>query len=81
MLDRGLRVAGEVWPHLSVMETMGREVGITSAEFAELADAVQTAIGAWPKYARRAGVPRELAAEARAWHRRIRESVITTKVG
>ena len=81
MLDRGLRVAGEVWPHLSVMETMGREVGITSAEFAELADAVQMAIGAWPKFARRAGVPRELAAEVRAWHRRIRESVITTKVG
>jgi len=81
MLDRGLRVGGEVWPHLRVMEAMCREVGITKAEFAEIADDVQTAIGAWPKFARRAGVPKEIAAEAHAWHRRIRESVITATVG
>jgi serine/threonine-protein kinase HipA len=75
MLDRGLRVNGEVWPRLETMESMCREVGITKAEFAGLADAVQTAIGRWGDYARRAGVPKDIVAEARVWHRRIRESI------
>ena len=75
MLDRGLRVNGEVWPRLDVIESMCREVGGTKAEFAEIADAVQAAIGHWGKFAKQAGVPKDLAAEASAWHRRIRESV------
>jgi len=75
MLDRGLRVNGEVWPRLAAIGSMCREVGIAKAEFAEIADAVQVAIGRWGKFAKQAGVPKDLAAEAGAWHRRIRESV------
>jgi serine/threonine-protein kinase HipA len=75
MLDRGLRANGEVWPRLAAMQATCREVGITKVEFTELADAVQTAIGRWGDYARRAGVPKDIIAEARLWHRRIRESV------
>jgi serine/threonine-protein kinase HipA len=78
MLDRGLRINGEVWPRLETMESMCREVGISKGEFAELVDAVQTAIGRWGDHARRAGVPKDMIAEARAWHRRIRESVSPT---
>lgn len=78
ILDRGLRVNGEVWPHRGVMEAMGREVGITKSELGEIFDAVQTAIGGWPKFARRAGVPKEIATEARSWHKRIRENVLAT---
>jgi serine/threonine-protein kinase HipA len=78
VLDRGLRVNGEVWPKLAVMEKMGREVGITKAEFAEICDAVATAVGRWRRFAKQAGVPNDLAKEASAWHRRIRESVIPT---
>ena len=75
MLDRGLRVNGEVWPRLGVLEAMCREVGITKTEFAELVDAVQAAIGRWGNFAKQAGVPKEISAEARSWHRRIRERV------
>lgn len=75
LLDRGLRVNGEVWPRLGVIESMCREVGITQTEFAEIADAVQAAIGQWRKFAKQAGVPADIVAEASAWHRRIRESV------
>jgi serine/threonine-protein kinase HipA len=80
VLDRGLRVNSEVWPRLETMESMGREVGITKAEFAELLDAVQTAIGRWGDHAKRAGVPKDILAEARTWHRRIRESVIPSAI-
>jgi hypothetical protein len=57
------------------MESMCREVGITKAEFAEIMDAVQAAIGCWGKFAKQAGLPKDIAAEGSAWHRRIRESV------
>jgi serine/threonine-protein kinase HipA len=75
MLDRGLRVNGEVWPRLEVIESMCREVGITKTEVAEIVDAVQAAIGRWGRFAKETGVPQDVAAEASAWHRRIRESV------
>lgn len=80
MLDRGLRVNGEVWPRLEVMESMGREVGITPAEFAGIVDAVRAAVGRWGVFARQAGVPKDLTAEAGAWHRRIRDHVIPPRV-
>ena len=54
---------------------MCREVGITKTEFAELVDAVQAAIGRWGNFAKQAGVPKEISAEARSGHRRIRERV------
>ena len=38
-------------------------------------DAVQAAIGRWGNFAKQAGVPKEISAEARSWHRRIRERV------
>lgn len=75
MLDRGLRVSGEVWPRIEVMEAMCREVGITKTEFAELLDGVRAAIGKWPSFARSAAVPKELIATAASWHKRIGESV------
>lgn len=75
MLDRGLRVRGEVWPRLDVMESLSREVGIAKTEFAEIVDAVQTAIGRWRRFAQQAGVPKDLTTEVKAWHRRVRESV------
>ena len=75
MLDRGLRVNGEVWPRIEVMEGMCREVGITKAEFSELLDDVRTAIGKWPKFAKAAGVPKDLTTAAASWHKRIREAV------
>lgn len=75
MLDRGLRVSGEVWPRIEVMEAMCREVGITKTEFAELLDGVRAAIGKWPSFARSAGVPKDLIATAGSWHKRISESV------
>lgn len=75
MLDRGLRVNGEVWPKLEVMETMSREVGIAKAEFAEILDSVATALARWRRFARQAGVPKNIVEEAGEWHRRIRESV------
>lgn len=75
MLDRGLRVSGEVWPRIEVMEAMCREVGITKTEFAELLDGVRAAIGKWPRFARSAGVPKDLIATAGSWHKRISESV------
>jgi CheY-like chemotaxis protein len=60
---------------LGVLEAMCREVGITKTEFAALVDAVQAAIGRWGNFAKQAGVPKEISAEARSWHRRIRERV------
>jgi hypothetical protein len=75
MLDRGLRVNGEVWPRIEVMAVMCREVGITKAEFAELLDGVRTAIGKWPSFAKSAGVPKDLITTAASWHKRIGESV------
>lgn len=65
-----------MWPRLEVMESMGREVGIRQAEFAGIVDAVRAAVGRWGVFARQAGVPKDLAAEAGAWHRRIREHAI-----
>lgn len=76
MLDRGLRVSGEVWPRIEVMAAMCREVGITKAEFAELLDGVRTAIGKWPRFAKSAGVPKDLITTAASWHQRIGESVV-----
>lgn len=75
MLDRGLRVNGEVWPRIEVMEGMCREVGITKAEFSELLDGVRTAIGKWPKFAKAAGVPKDLTTAAASWHKRIGDAV------
>lgn len=75
MLDRGLRVNGEVWPRIAVMEAMCREVGIAKAEFAELLDGVRAAISKWPRLARSAGVPKDLIATAASWHKRIGASV------
>ncbi len=54
---------------------MGREVGITQAEFAELLDGVRTAIGKWPRFAKAADVPKDLMTAAASWHTRTGESV------
>jgi serine/threonine-protein kinase HipA len=83
ILDRAMRINGEVWPQFAVMEALCREVGIGKDEFAGIVATVESAIARWPKFGRQAGVPDNMIREAKAWHQRIRASVrpVMTVVG
>ncbi len=75
ILDRAMRINGEVWPQFAVMEALCREGGIGRVEFAGIVAAVESAIARWLKFGRQAGVPDNMIREAKTWHQRIRASV------
>lgn len=79
MLDRGLRVNGEVWPSLDTMREMSNDVGISNDEFAGIVDGVESAIADWPRFAKMANVSEVTRNEVADWHTRIRQTVISTK--
>lgn len=75
MTDRGLRVNGEVWPRLDLMQAMSRDVGISKDEFATIVEQVESAIVQWPRFAKQANVPDRVIQEAAGWHTRIRQAL------
>ncbi len=70
-LDRGLRIAGEVVPRWSRVREWLADAGLRDAEIKEASEAVDDAIAAWPKIARKHDVPTAQIAEITATHQRI----------
>lgn len=74
-LDRGMKIAGEVIPSWDRLHPWLLGAGITPVEIKEAAGAVESAVAAWPKAARAAGVPAAQVAEVAATHARIARQV------
>lgn len=50
-LQRGMQVAGEVWPRLGTIEALCRDGGVGKDAFHAIFDEVQTALKRWPEWA------------------------------
>ena len=70
-LDRGLRIAGEVVPRWSRLREWLADAGLRPAEIKQASEAVDEAIAAWPKIARKHSVPAAQITEITATHKRI----------
>ena len=81
ILDRGMKVSGEVWPKLGTMEAMCLEVGIAREEFRAIVDQVDAAVAGWMRFAKAVQVPDALAREAAAGHKQVRAAVMSAHLG
>ncbi len=79
MVDRCMKIGGEVWPSLATMEALAVDAGVARSDFASAADAVQRAIGLWPQLAEEAGVPGYRVTEISEAHKRVAASVCRGK--
>lgn len=74
MLERGMTIAGEIWPSVKTMETLSVDAGLSHSSFAAIVEQVGDAVADWPKHAEAAGVPIALTAEITERIRKIRQS-------
>jgi len=75
ILQRGMTVAGEVWPNSKTMEVLCRDAGLSSEEYMESLEAVTTATRQWKHFAQEAQVPAPLEAEVEQRLQRMRREV------
>jgi serine/threonine-protein kinase HipA len=70
-LDRGLTIAGQVVPQWSRLREWLADAGLRPAEIKQAGEAVDDAIAAWPKLARKHSVTAAQITEITATHKRI----------
>ena len=80
MVDRGMTVAGEVWPSEATMKNLFKDAGLTTDESQRVFDQVDEAIDKWPNIAKDCGVPKAMAGNVRDHLARIRKNVFPAKV-
>jgi serine/threonine-protein kinase HipA len=76
ILQRGMTVAGEVWPNSKTMETLCLEAGLTAEEYQEVLEGVTTGTRQWKRFAEDAAVPAALAAEVEQRLEKMRREVL-----
>jgi serine/threonine-protein kinase HipA len=76
MLQRGMSVAGEVWPSSRTMETLCGNAGLSRAEYRDILAAVTNATSAWQNTAKSCDVPPALIAEVQTRLARMRNEVL-----
>ncbi len=74
-LQRGIQVAGEVWPKLATMEELCLGAGIKKDAFQAAVDSVRSALKHWPVLAKENGVSKARREEVTARFQRIEEEV------
>ncbi len=75
ILQRGMTIAGEVWPSRKTMEALCLEAGLTAVEYNEILHAVKSATLEWKRFAKEAGVPASLATEVEQRLQKMRHEV------
>jgi hypothetical protein len=75
MLDRGMNVAGEVWPSAATMKQLFEGAGLTRNESERAIDQAAAAINEWPAIAKESEVPRPMIENVRDRLARLRQSV------
>lgn len=76
ILQRGMTVAGEVWPSGKTMEALCLEAGLTVEEYKETLQSVKTATRQWKRFAEDAAVPAALSAEVEQRLQKMRREVL-----
>jgi serine/threonine-protein kinase HipA len=76
ILQRGMTVAGEVWPSRKTMATLCLEAGLTAEEYNETLQAVKAATRQWKRFAEESAVPAALAAEVEQRLQKMRREVL-----
>lgn len=56
MIERGMAIAGEVWPAMTTMAALSVDAGLSHASFLRIFDQVSEAVADWPRHAEAAGV-------------------------
>lgn len=79
MLDRGMSVAGEIWPSADTMKRLFQDVGLTRDESKSVLEKVSDALNQWPVFAKECEVPTPMIVNVRERMARIRQSVFNTK--
>jgi serine/threonine-protein kinase HipA len=75
ILQRGMTVAGEVWPSAKTMETLCLEAGLTPEEYQETLQAAKAATLQWKHHAKQSAVPAALVAEVEQRLKKMRREV------
>jgi len=75
MVDRGMTIAGEVWPSLASLEDLFVSASLPREESRGLIERVTEAVNKWPQVAQECGVPSELASRVQERIRRVRQAV------
>jgi serine/threonine-protein kinase HipA len=76
ILQRGMTIAGEVWPSGETMEALCLEAGLTAVEYNEILHAVKSATLEWKRFAKETGVPASLATEVEQRLQKMRHEVL-----
>jgi serine/threonine-protein kinase HipA len=76
ILQRGMTIAGEVWPSEKTMEALCLEAGLTAVEYNEILHAVKSTTSEWKRFAKEAGVPASLATEVEQRLQKMRHEVL-----
>jgi serine/threonine-protein kinase HipA len=78
ILQRGMTVAGEVWPSGKTMETLCLDAGLTAEEYKQTLQTVKTATRQWKRFAKESAVPVVLAEEVEQRLGKMRREVLGT---
>jgi serine/threonine-protein kinase HipA len=76
LLQRGMTVAGKVWPSGKTMEALCLEAGLTAVEYKENLQSVKAATLQWKRFAEESAVPTALAAEVEQRLQKMRQEVL-----
>lgn len=76
ILQRGMTVAGEVWPSGKTMEALCLDAGLSAGEFNETLQKVNAATLEWEHFAKESAVPVALAGEVEQRLQKMRREVL-----
>lgn len=76
ILQRGMTVAGEVWPNSKTMESLCLEAGLSAGEYRKALGAVTAATRQWKRFSQEAQVPALLHSEVEQRLERMRREVL-----
>jgi serine/threonine-protein kinase HipA len=80
MLERGMTIAGDVWPTIDRMANLAVDAGVECAKFDEIVARVECVISDWTQFAEEANVPQRKTLEIAERFRRIRASVFPVMI-
>lgn len=78
ILQRGMTVAGEVWPSGKTMEALCLDAGLSAGEYHETLQKVNAATLEWKRFAKESGMPAALAGEVEQRLQKMRREVLGT---
>ena len=79
MVQRGMQIAGEVWPEVATMEALCRSAGLSAGEFGAVLEPVRAAVSQWKHWADAGGLPKAKADEIQTRFDRIHAAVFKAR--